>query len=152
MSFKKGLFLGAILGGAAAFAAYRSLDEEKQYELRNTVLDAVEDAKDRAVDYAYYAADSIADAKDSASDRVDDYKDSFDDVSEKVSNKLLDLREDLGELQTYLSLIPVPKNPEQDLEQDKESDDITLDMDDAFSTENDNDDRIVEKTTEEHRD
>ncbi|TNK98366.1 YtxH domain-containing protein [Fructilactobacillus sanfranciscensis] len=152
MSFKKGLFLGTILGGAAAFAAYHSLDEEKQYELRNTVLDAVEDAKDCAFDYAYYAADSFADAKDSANYRVNSYKDSFDDASEKVSNKLLDLKEDLSDLQTYLNLIPVPKTPEQDLEKDKESDDITLDMDDAFSTENDNDNRIVEKTTEEHRD
>ena len=150
MSFKKGLFLGTISGGAAGFAAYHSLDEEKQYELRNTVLDAVEDAKDRAVDYAYYAADSFADAKDSANYRVNSYKDSFDDASEKVSNKLLDLKEDLSDLQTYLNLIPVPKTPEQDLEKDKEFDDITLDMDDAFSTENDN--RIVEKTTEEHRD
>ncbi|WP_413627174.1 hypothetical protein R4B61_04925 [Fructilactobacillus vespulae] len=148
MSLKKGLFLGALLGGAATYAAYRVLDEEKKYEIRNRVLDVVEDAKDRAVDYVYYAADSIEDAKDNVNDHVTDYKDSFSDTTEKIADKILDLREDLGELQTYLNMVPVPKEYQEDLEKKNDSDDITVDMDDAFTIDRKDSDSEAKKDKE----
>ncbi|ANZ58319.1 hypothetical protein BGL34_00550 [Fructilactobacillus lindneri] len=150
MSFKKGLLLGSLLGGAAAYAAYRSLDEERQYRLRNTILDAAEDAKDRAVDYAFYAADTLADAKDMVNDKVDDYKGSISGTSEKITDKMNDLKDDLSQLQTYLNLVPVPKNHLDDEEKETETDDITVDMDDAFAPENDSDDTIY-PLHDEHR-
>ncbi|USS93782.1 hypothetical protein M8332_02725 [Fructilactobacillus ixorae] len=143
MDMKKGLLLGGLLGGAAAYLAFRTLDAEQQQALRNRVLESAEDAKDRAVDYAYYAADTLADAKDMVSDKMDDYRDSLNDTSAKVSDKLNDLKDDLSQLQEYLNVLPLTKQQLADEGKDDEADDITVDMDDAFSPQNDGDDPVV---------
>ncbi|USS91229.1 hypothetical protein [Fructilactobacillus carniphilus] len=143
MDMKKGLLLGSVLGGAAAYLAFRTLDAEKEAEIRKRILESAEDAKDRAVDYAFYAADALADAREMVNDKVTDYKDSLSDTSTKVNAKLNDLKDDLSQLQDYLNTTPVPKDQLAEEEKGDESDDITVDMDDAFSPKNDGDDPVV---------
>ncbi|GAK48020.1 hypothetical protein LOSG293_170220 [Secundilactobacillus oryzae JCM 18671] len=66
---KKGLVFGLLAAGAGvAYAKYRSLDEDEQREVREVVLDKVDAAKDRAVDYAFYANDLLDDLKDAWND------------------------------------------------------------------------------------
>ncbi|USS87651.1 hypothetical protein M3M39_05955 [Fructilactobacillus hinvesii] len=141
MDTKKGLLLGGVLGGAAAYLAFRTLDAEKEAEVRKHVLETAEDAKDRAVDYAFYAADALADAREMVNDKVTDYRDSLADTSDKVSDKLNDLKDDLNQLQGYLNTLPVAKQPLTDEEKSDETDDITVDMDDAFAPQNSDDEK-----------
>ncbi|KID41540.1 YtxH domain-containing protein [Fructilactobacillus fructivorans] len=133
MNLKKGMLLGSVLGGTAAFVAYKLLDEAKQREIKEWILDATEDAKDRALDYVYYANDTAEDLKDLASDKMDDARGSVHKVNESLSDKLSDLQEAVNSLKSDVEEHPAPKNELDDLAKEKESDDIVIDPDDAFS-------------------
>ncbi|PWF99598.1 hypothetical protein [Levilactobacillus bambusae] len=71
---KKGFLLGLVLGGAAAYAAYRSMDASRRQEINDKARDHYNDLKDRAVDYAFYASDALDDFKDVVANRTADFK------------------------------------------------------------------------------
>ncbi|EKK20928.1 hypothetical protein B808_1242 [Fructilactobacillus florum 8D] len=130
MKIKTGLLMGGLLTSTAAYLAFRMLDEEKQRKLKIDALETVEDAKDRAVDYALYAADTLADTRDSLTETMGNYKDSLNVTSQKVNDKLNDLKDDLSQLQAYLRVRTTDDSgqPETD-----ENDDITVKIDDQFT-------------------
>ena len=80
MAKKTGLLLGLLAGGAIAHLAYQHLSKDQQSQLKDDVQDKLDDLKDRAVDYAFYASDAW-----------DDFKDTFEDQSQHVSDKVKDV-------------------------------------------------------------
>ncbi|CAI2653766.1 YtxH domain-containing protein [Apilactobacillus apinorum] len=90
---KTGLFLLGLTTGAAAAAyfAYRKMDDEKTKELVDKTVKTANDLKDRALDYAFYALDSVDDVKESlqykTSDATSKIKDAAGKVNDNVVNK-----------------------------------------------------------------
>ncbi|MTV83235.1 YtxH domain-containing protein [Secundilactobacillus folii] len=77
MGKKLGFVVGLLAGAAAAHFAYHRLSDEEKAELKANLQEKADIAKDRAVDYAFYASDAW-----------DDFKESFSDQSQSVSDKL----------------------------------------------------------------
>ncbi|KRK47194.1 hypothetical protein [Secundilactobacillus kimchicus] len=80
MGKKLGLLVGLVAGAAAAHIAYHRLDETQKAQLRHEVEDKVAVAKDRAVDYVFYASDAW-----------DDFKTVFADQSQEISARIKDV-------------------------------------------------------------
>lgn len=88
---KTGLFLLGLTTGAAAAAylAYRKMDDEKTKQLVNNTVKTANDLKDRALDYAFYALDSVDDVKDSLQYKTSDAKSKIKDAAGKVNDNVV---------------------------------------------------------------
>ena len=74
----KKLFLGALVGGAAAYFTWKKLPQEKQAELQSQFQDVSHDVADQVTDYALNALDII-------DEKLAEHDSSLDDASEKAS-------------------------------------------------------------------
>ncbi|KPN80139.1 uncharacterized protein RZ56_05810 [Apilactobacillus kunkeei] len=88
---KTGLFLLGLTTGAAAAAylAYRKMDDEKTKEFVNSTVKTANDLKDRALDYAFYALDSVDDVKDQLQYKTSDAKSKIKDAAGKVNDNVV---------------------------------------------------------------
>ncbi|GAT90219.1 YtxH domain-containing protein [Apilactobacillus kunkeei] len=88
---KTGLFLLGLTTGAAAAAylAYRKMDDEKTKELVNSTVKTANDLKDRALDYAFYALDSVDDVKEQLQYKTSDAKSKIKDAAGKVNDNVV---------------------------------------------------------------
>lgn len=77
MGKKLGFFVGLVAGAAAAHVAYHRLTDAQKAELKADLQEKADIAKDRAVDYAFYASDAW-----------DDLKETFSDQSQQVSDRV----------------------------------------------------------------
>lgn len=125
MGKKLGFFVGLVAGAAAAHVAYHRLSDEDKAELKADLQEKMDIAKDRAVDYAFYASDAW-----------DDFKETFSDQSQAVSEKVKNAASQFGD--THLS----PATDDDDslrseladvsTSADDDSDDIVLNSEDTF--------------------
>lgn len=129
MGKKFGFLLGLLAGGAAAHVAYRQLDDAQKEQLKADLQDKVDIAKDRAVDYAFYASDAWA-----------DFKETFAEQSESVSDKVKSATAQF-ENQHFSKSAEADQVPSEDLRSeladvataaDDDSDDIVLNSEDTF--------------------
>ncbi|TMT00864.1 hypothetical protein FD688_02910 [Apilactobacillus kunkeei] len=88
---KTGLFLLGLTTGAAAAAylAYRKMDDEKTKEFVNSTVKTANDLKDRALDYAFYALDSVDDVKEQLQYKTSDAKSKIKDAAGKVNDNVV---------------------------------------------------------------
>ncbi|CAI2586427.1 hypothetical protein AKUA2003_05490 [Apilactobacillus kunkeei] len=88
---KTGLFLLGLTTGAAAAAyiAYRKMDDEKTKEIVNSTVKTANDLKDRALDYAFYALDSVDDVKEQLQYKTSDAKSKIKDAAGKVNDNVV---------------------------------------------------------------
>lgn len=128
MGKKFGFLLGLLAGGAAAHVAYHRLDDAQKEQLKEDLQDKVDIAKDRAVDYAFYASDAWA-----------DFKETFAEQSESVSDKLKTATAQFEN--QHFSKMDDAEAPSEDLRSeladvataaDDDSDDIVLNSEDTF--------------------
>ncbi|MCH5462595.1 YtxH domain-containing protein [Lactobacillus sp. LC28-10] len=125
MGKKFGFLVGLAAGAAAAHVAYRRLSDEDKEQLKADLQEKMDIAKDRAVDYAFYASDAWDDFKETfsdqtqtVSDRVKQAANQFGDTSLKPNTGDDDsLRDELADVSTSA---------------DDDSDDIVLNSEDTF--------------------
>lgn len=88
---KTGLFLLGLTTGAAAAAylAYRKMDDEKTKEFVNSTVKTANDLKDCALDYAFYALDSVDDVKEQLQYKTSDAKSKIKDAAGKVNDNVV---------------------------------------------------------------
>ncbi|GAX02193.1 hypothetical protein [Secundilactobacillus silagei] len=86
MGKKLGFLVGLAAGAVAARTAYNRLSDEDKAAFKANVQDKLDVAKDRAVDYAFYASDAW-----------DDFKETFSDQSQTVSDRVRDAASQLGD-------------------------------------------------------
>lgn len=88
---KTGLFLLGLTTGAAAAAylAYRKMDDEKTNEFVNSTVKTANDLKNRALDYAFYALDSVDDVKEQLQYKTSDAKSKIKDAAGKVNDNVV---------------------------------------------------------------
>ncbi|KOY75024.1 uncharacterized protein RZ54_10210 [Apilactobacillus kunkeei] len=88
---KTGLFLLGLTTGvaAAAYLAYRKMDDEKTKEFVNSTVKTANDLKDRALDYAFYALDSVDDVKEQLQYKTSDAKSKIKDAAGKVNDNVV---------------------------------------------------------------
>lgn len=125
MGKKLGFLVGLAAGVAAAHVAYRRLSDEDKAELKADLQEKMDVAKDRAVDYAFYASDAW-----------DDFKENFSDQSQTVSKKVKDVASQFGD--THLKPATDDDDPlrselaDVSTSADDDSDDIVLNSEDTF--------------------
>ncbi|MFC6255078.1 YtxH domain-containing protein [Secundilactobacillus hailunensis] len=121
MGKKLGFLVGLAAGAVAAHAAYNRLSDEDKAEFKANVQDKLDVAKDRAVDYAFYASDAW-----------DDFKETFSDQSQTVSDRVKNAASQFGD---------------QTLNHPADSDDtdgsLRSELADVSSTDSDDSDDIV---------
>ncbi|MGV0167669.1 hypothetical protein ACRYI5_03600 [Furfurilactobacillus sp. WILCCON 0119] len=130
----KGFWIGALLGGAAAYAAYRALTEEQRDALRDTADTEYHKLRDRAIDYAFYAADAIDDAKDSFQDYSESASDSARDFASTVGERSASLRGRLHQKQEDFDDETASLREELNgVDLDDDDDDIVINVDDMVT-------------------
>ncbi|KRM68396.1 YtxH domain-containing protein [Apilactobacillus ozensis] len=88
---KSGFLLGFVSGVAAtAYTVYQKLDADKRQDFTDNAKKMVNDVKNRAVDYTFYARDSFDDLKDKVNDKTDEVKDTIHQAADKVTDKAND--------------------------------------------------------------
>ncbi|GAX05241.1 hypothetical protein IWT25_00545 [Secundilactobacillus pentosiphilus] len=125
MGKKLGFLVGLAAGAAAAHVAYRRLSDEDKAELKADLQEKMDVAKDRAVDYAFYASDAW-----------DDFKENLSDQSQTVSKKVKDAASQFGDAR----LKPATDDDDSlrseladvSTSADDDSDDIVLNSEDTF--------------------
>lgn len=88
MGLKKALFFGVFVTGTTALISYRSLNQLKKIKVKNSLLDATEDAKDFILDKFYYMNDCKEDIKDCLVDSINEVK-----QNELISMKRINYRD-----------------------------------------------------------
>lgn len=124
MGKKLGFLVGLAIGAAAAHTAYHRLSDTEKDELKADLQEKVNIAKDRAVDYAFYASDAW-----------DDFKETFADQSQNVSDRVKNAADQFTQHQS------TPAGNDDTLRDeltdvssaaDDESEDIVLNSEDTF--------------------
>lgn len=128
MGKKFGFLLGLLAGGAAAHVAYRRLDDAQKEQLKEDLQDKVDIAKDRAVDYAFYASDAWADFKETFAEQSESVSDKLKTATAQFENQHFSKADDdeapSGDLRSELADVATAA--------DDDSDDIVLNSEDTF--------------------
>lgn len=125
MGKKFGFLVGLAAGAAAAHVAYRHLSDEDKAELKADLQEKVDIAKDRAVDYAFYASDAWDDFKETFSDQTQTVSDRVKDAASKfATDPQLKPKTDDDSLRDELANVSTSA--------DDDSDDIVLNSEDTF--------------------
>ena len=122
MGKKLGLLTGLAIGGAAAFAAFKALTPQKQEKLIKDARAKVDEMRDSAIDYAYYATDMVEDMRDQIQKRKEEeghYSElvaKSQDLAEKAKEKAQDVVSDVKEKFTNKEEVDVDENDDIDLD------------------------------------
>lgn len=119
MGKKFGFLVGLAAGAAAAHVAYRRLSDEDKEQLKADLQEKMDIAKDRAVDYAFYASDAW-----------DDFKETFSDQTQTVSDRVKQAANQFGD--TSLKPNTGEDDSLRDELADDDSDDIVLNSEETF--------------------
>ena len=86
----KKIFAGILAGlaGAGAYAAFKNLTQDQKDRFREDFYDKMEQVRDRAVDYAFYADDDLNDAKEVLNDQVSQFQTSAKSKSEQLKQRV----------------------------------------------------------------
>ncbi|MCM0598531.1 hypothetical protein [Periweissella fabalis] len=123
MGKKLGLLTGLAISGAAAFAAFKALTPQKQEKLIKDARAKIDDLRDNAIDYAYYATDFVEDMREQLEKRKQEdghYSDMVtksQELAGKAKEKAHDVVSDVKEkISGREAIEPTLENDDIDLE------------------------------------